>query len=100
MPSRPANASILRARQTSYGCLYRVYIESSVPGKQVASTESDYIDDPSRSLKRFSAPPWIDFIRKDAKVRKDFFSYYRSGNKWLKIICRNNVDSFDYPLSY
>jgi len=57
MPSRPANASILRARQTSYGCLYRVYIESSVPGKQVASTESDYIDDPSRPLKRFSAPP-------------------------------------------
>ena len=78
-----------------------VYIESisRVPGKQVASTEFDYIDDPSRPLKCFSASPSrIDFIRKDAKIRKDFLSYYC--NKWLRIICRDNVNSFDYPLSY
>lgn len=84
------------ARQTSYGCLYRVYIESSVPGEQVASTDSDYIDDPSRPLKRFSAPNVAS--EKDAKIEKNFLSYYL--NKWLRTICRDNDDSFDYPLSY
>lgn len=58
------------ARQTSYGCLYRVYIESSVPGEQVASTDSDYIDDPSRPLKRFSAPP----SRREGRENREGFS--------------------------
>lgn len=57
MPSRPANASILRRSSNN---LHRVYIErererkrvSSVPDEQVASTDSDYTDDPSRPLKR------------------------------------------------
>lgn len=53
MPSRPANASIL---QRSSNIVHRVYIESSVPDEQVASTDSDYIDDPLRPLKRFSVP--------------------------------------------
>lgn len=50
MPSRPANASILRR---SSNILHRIYIESSVPDEQVASTDSDYIDDPLKPLKRF-----------------------------------------------
>lgn len=53
MPSRPANASILRR---SSNILHRVYIESTVPDEQVASTNSDYIDDPLKPLKRFLVP--------------------------------------------
>jgi len=58
------------ARQTSYGCLYRVYIENSVPDEQVASTDSDYIDDPSRPLKRFLASP---SRREHRENREEFF---------------------------
>lgn len=81
------------ARQTSYGCLYRVYIESSVPGKQVVLIDSDYIDDPSKPLKCFSAPPsrW-----KGRENRKDFLSYYR--NKWLRTICHDNAGSVHYHI--